>query len=92
MLIRQAKPDDSAAIAKVHVESWRTTYPGIVSDAVLDGLSIADRQRLWDDTLTSHRDANHILIVEGDDGTIVGFASAGRERKHPRVKRPLVLP
>jgi hypothetical protein len=30
MLIREAFPTDAAALARVHVDSWRTTYAGIV--------------------------------------------------------------
>ncbi|MGH2619032.1 MAG: hypothetical protein ACRDHG_00480 [Anaerolineales bacterium] len=32
MRIREALPTDSPAIAKVHVDSWRSTYRGIISD------------------------------------------------------------
>ncbi len=81
MLIRQANPDDSARIAEVHVNTWRTTYPGIVSDEVLDGLSVENRQRMWDATLTTHRDDNYVYVVEQEDGHIVGFAWAGKERE-----------
>jgi hypothetical protein len=36
--IRAATPDDAVAIAHVHVESWRTTYEGIVPGEYLAGL------------------------------------------------------
>jgi hypothetical protein len=32
MSIRPATAADAAVIAKVHADSWRTTYPGIVPD------------------------------------------------------------
>ena len=37
--IRVANVPDAAAIAKVHVDSWRTTYTGIVPDEYLAQLS-----------------------------------------------------
>jgi len=38
-LIRRARADDAAGIAQVHVASWRSTYPGMVPDSYLLGLS-----------------------------------------------------
>ncbi|EPZ52573.1 hypothetical protein [Alicyclobacillus acidoterrestris] len=37
--IRKAVPDDAAGVAKVHVDSWRTTYREIVNDEFLASLS-----------------------------------------------------
>ena len=45
--IREARRDDAAGIARVHVESWRTTYRGILPDDYLASLSYADREALW---------------------------------------------
>jgi len=78
--IREALPTDSAAIAKVHVDSWRSTYRGIISDEVLAALSYPDRERMWEGSLTTYRSANFIYVAEVDEGPIVGFAAAGKER------------
>ena len=40
IVLRPAMPDDAHGIADVHVASWRTTYPGMVPDHVLTGLSV----------------------------------------------------
>src|SRR5205809_105170 len=37
--IRPARVEDAAGIAKVHIDSWRTTYKGMVPDEHLAGLS-----------------------------------------------------
>src|ERR1041385_8579918 len=50
-VIRPAAPEDAPAIARVHVESWRTTYRGIFPQGLLDGLSIEDRARSWNEVL-----------------------------------------
>ena len=42
-LIREAAVNDATAIAQVQVESWRTTYAGIVPDAFLASLSVETR-------------------------------------------------
>jgi HAD superfamily hydrolase (TIGR01509 family) len=37
--VREATPADAGAIARVHIESWRSTYRGIVPDEYLESLS-----------------------------------------------------
>lgn len=76
LLIRKAKLEDAAGIAKVHVDSWRTTYKGIVSDTYLDSLSYEEREQNWKRGI----EHNHIYIATDFNGEIVGFASGGKER------------
>ena len=45
--IRPATAADAAAIARLHAESWRLTYRGILADAYLDGPVAAERLELW---------------------------------------------
>jgi GNAT superfamily N-acetyltransferase len=80
--IRPACPEDASGIAKVHVDSWRTTYKGIVPDAHLDSLSYSARERQWlrVTTETSFGQDEMVFIVEDEGGQIVGFVSGGRER------------
>jgi GNAT superfamily N-acetyltransferase len=79
-VIRPAVLEDALAIARVHVESWRTTYRGIFPQGLLDGLSIEDRARSWNDAL-SNPPARFVTLVACDDtGQVVGFASGGDER------------
>ncbi|MBP1084252.1 hypothetical protein ACFFJQ_06655 [Bacillus capparidis] len=44
--IRKATKEDAAEIAKVHVDSWRTTYKNIVSDTYLAQLNYEDREKM----------------------------------------------
>ena len=81
MTIREAVPEDAAGIARVHVESWRTTYPGIMPQEHLDALSIADREQMWAKTLRADGPAKTtVYVAETNDGEIVGFVAGGRER------------
>lgn len=81
MMIREATPKDAAGIARVHVESWRTTYPGIMPQEHLDALSVADRQQMWAETLRADSPTKTMVYVaEADHGEIVGFVAGGRER------------
>jgi GNAT superfamily N-acetyltransferase len=75
--IRIGGPHDAAAIARVHVDSWRTTYRGIVPDQMLATLSYEQRETFWQDTI--ERQTQGIFVAEMD-GEVVGFASCGSER------------
>jgi GNAT superfamily N-acetyltransferase len=78
--IRTAKVNDAASIAKVHVDSWRTTYKGIVPDEFLARLSYAQREQLWRRVLTDPGGPSVVSVAEEERGKIVGFASGGPER------------
>ena len=76
---RAATSADAPGIARVHVDSWRTTYKGIVADDTLAGLSYERRQQYWDGVLENPDPGIGMFVVEGAEG-IVGFAAAGPER------------
>jgi GNAT superfamily N-acetyltransferase len=71
--IRRASPDDSAGIAKVHVQAWHETYKGIVPDSVLDGLDVADRTARWQKILTDNVERSAAFVAEMPEDGIVGF-------------------
>jgi GNAT superfamily N-acetyltransferase len=75
--IRTATLSDAAAIAHVHVESWRTTYAKIIPDDYLKGLDETLRARLWNERLGS----GSLVFVAEWDGHVVGFADAGPNRE-----------
>ncbi len=85
--IRQATPRDAPAIARVHVASWRTTYRGLIPDAVLDNLSEAGREAMWSRALTMPRPDAACFVAETAPGEIVGFADGGPEREGDPVFR-----
>lgn len=72
--IREAGAADAAAIAEVHVASWRWAYRGQLSDDTLDALDVSEREVRWRDAIS---DPATIVLVAVDDGAIVGFVSAG---------------
>ncbi len=75
--IRPATPSDAPAIARVHVDSWRTSYDGIVPQEILSGLSYGDRQALWDDILASSRPDRCCFVAETERAQVVGFVCGG---------------
>ena len=62
MRVRAATPDDVDAIARVHVETWRSAYRGLVPDEYLAGLSPARRADQWRAFL-GDRGAARVLVV-----------------------------
>src|SRR5215470_14170692 len=87
MLIRDASPTDAAAIARVHVDSWRTTYAGIVPADYLANLSYARREQFWRDILSTPTSSRCVYVAAQHTGEIVGFASGGPERNGNAVYR-----
>ena len=77
--IREATHSDVPAMSRVHVDTWRTTYRGIVPAKYLENLSYERREKGWYQIL-NRRDSNFTYIAQDKSGEIVGFASAGVER------------
>ncbi|BCB05389.1 GNAT family N-acetyltransferase [Bacillus sp. KH172YL63] len=77
MLLRKAVLQDAKGVAHVHVESWKTTYRGIVSNEYLQSLSKDSKEKKWSDILSN---THHTYVCELEDGEIAGFVSFGKER------------
>lgn len=76
MIIRIATIDDSDVIAKIHVDTWRTTYAGIIPQEYLDNLSYAKRAKLWKSTLVNPKEKITVLVACFNE-QIIGFSSVG---------------
>src|SRR3990167_10768646 len=69
--IRFANISDAEQIAMCHVTSWQKIYRGHIPDAVLDTLSVKEREKKWRDLLENNV---KVLVIERDHH-IIGFAS-----------------
>ncbi len=86
MTIRKARLSDAEGRAKVAVDTWRTTYKGIVPDATLAGLSYEQSAQRWRESLSKADAATFHFVAEDEDRKIVGLAGAGLCRDpHPPV-------
>ncbi len=74
MKIKRASEEDIKAVAKVYVDSWRTTYRGLVPNDYLDNLSYTDAEKKWEYFLNNENEPC-IYIALNDLGKIIGFAS-----------------
>ncbi|HVN36060.1 MAG TPA: GNAT family N-acetyltransferase [Casimicrobiaceae bacterium] len=71
--LRRAVGADAPAIARVRVDSWRTTYRGIVPDAYLDGMQVDASTAMWERILTAGPSTTSVFVAD-HVGDIVGFA------------------
>jgi ribosomal protein S18 acetylase RimI-like enzyme len=76
--IRKAKIQDAAAIAHVQVESWKTTYAGIVPDVFLASLNKEERMRSWQEQILA---GNISIFVAEEEAGLFGFAAGGVARE-----------
>lgn len=75
--IRQAGIEDADSIASVHVQSWKTTYAGIVPDSYLASLSAESRTQNWREQLSAGTAT--VLVVQDEMG-VFGFVCGGTLR------------
>ncbi|HZV35381.1 MAG TPA: GNAT family N-acetyltransferase [Verrucomicrobiae bacterium] len=70
MLVRAATISDAAAIARIHVDTWRAAYRGHGPDSVLANLSVERREAFWRERLTQEKGA---VFVAEEKGSVIGF-------------------
>ncbi|HLU22435.1 MAG TPA: GNAT family N-acetyltransferase [Bacillaceae bacterium] len=81
--IRLATLDDLPGIANVHINSWHTTYKGIVAQEFIDNLTYEWSEERQTSILRSSN--KFIYVAEDMSGKIVGFASGGPERNNDPI-------
>lgn len=89
---RAAVPSDAAAIADLHVATWRETYSSLLPADFFSEEYVAGRHRLWAHVLANPRDDVAVRVGEVQ-GAIAGFSWAGpgigREGEEPPRARQL---
>lgn len=75
--IREARRNDAAGMARVHVESWRSAYPGLIPDSVLVSMSPQRHELQWAYALDNPRDRHATLVAALD--MIAGGGAAARD-------------
>ncbi len=87
MKIRNAVLTDALGIARVQVDSWKTTYRNVIPDKFLDQMTYESREQKWKDIIFKET----VFIAENKDGEVVGFSNGGKERtgKYPSYEGEL---
>jgi GNAT superfamily N-acetyltransferase len=76
---RLAQVDDAPAIARVHVDTWRTTYAGIVPAEHLANLSYERCEARWLPYLSDPQGETRTFVAEAR-GQVIALASGGPAR------------
>jgi GNAT superfamily N-acetyltransferase len=79
LVIRRGVIDDATEASRMHADTWRISYRGLVPDALLDGLSDDRWEPGWRRGFES-MDPTRVVHVAEIAGRIVGFAGGGRAR------------
>jgi GNAT superfamily N-acetyltransferase len=75
-IIIPAGPGDAAGLAKVHVDAWRETYPGLLPAPYLARMSVGAHATRWRRQLVRARKGEVVLVAEGPDGLTAYCAGA----------------
>lgn len=73
MRIRAATVNDADALARIHVQSWAETYPGLLPKEEIAAHTYDQRLVQWQDALS--RRTTRIVLADG-----AGFAQVGPQR------------
>lgn len=74
MFFRDATQHDAAAIAALHVESWRSAYRGILLDEYLDKRAHLERADVWRQRFSGPHHETMFTVLAEEDGQLLGFA------------------
>lgn len=77
-IVRPARLADAETIARVEVETWRTTYAGMLPDRVLLGMSERRQTASWAGFLRHRPD--DVRISQTVKGSVTGFGNCGAQR------------
>ncbi len=77
--LRRATPDDSEAIAALHIVCWAETYRGLLPDPLIQSMTLPSRTIQWQRALERRADVQ-VIVAEDASGGLLGFASGGPAR------------
>ena len=95
MLIREAKLEDAEAIARVHVDTWQTTYQDIIPESYIAKLSYQKRKERWANMLSNITEENRqhfVCVVENNTKLIIAFAELVAHQELGKIGKQGYLP
>ena len=79
-IIRNAVVDDADAIARVHVDTWRSAYHDLIPSEVLDSLSYKHSSEHLSSIISREDREGIFLVAEEEANGVVGFCICGMNR------------
>jgi L-amino acid N-acyltransferase YncA len=79
LTVRAARPADAPEVARVYIESWHDTYPGVIPNALLRAMTPRGQTARWNAAIRAQgREA--VIVAEEPRMGIIGMASLGPAR------------
>jgi ribosomal protein S18 acetylase RimI-like enzyme len=73
-VVRPIVASDVAAVACAHLAAWQRAFRGILSDALLDGLRVEEREVVWRQIVQAQ---DRTTLVAERDGAVLGYVGFG---------------
>lgn len=81
MPIRRMTPGDAPGVAAVHVATMQAIYRGMMPDAFLDALTVADDAAAWPGRMAAWPPGASGWVAQDTAGRIVAIAAGGPDRR-----------
>jgi len=78
IIIRQAKSEDAAGVARVYIESWHDTYAAILPMGLLCAMTPRGQAARWRAAIRARNES--VFVAEHERHGVVGLASFGQSR------------
>jgi ribosomal protein S18 acetylase RimI-like enzyme len=78
VVVRQARLEDAQAIGRIEIETWRSTYAGILPDRTLLGMSERRQTSSWMSFLR-HRPQD-VWVAQNAKSELLAFGNCGAQR------------
>lgn len=75
MNIRKATSEDIKAVSAIYIDTWKTTYKGLVPDEYLHSLSYEEAETKWGQFMAEFEHKSSIFVAVNEIDEIVGFAA-----------------
>ena len=79
LAVRVARPKDAAEVARIYIESWHDTYPGVLSAQLLCAMTPKGQTARWLAAIRAQKFEN-VLVAEDAKTGIVAMTSIGPAR------------
>lgn len=83
--LRVAHVDDAERIARLHTQSWRRTYRGMMTDEFLDGGALENRRSVWHMRLGTPA-ANQYVCIAQEAPRVSGSSARSPTRMRSGVR------
>jgi 3-deoxy-manno-octulosonate cytidylyltransferase (CMP-KDO synthetase) len=77
-IFREATVEDIPRIARVHVESWRKSFRGVVPQEFLENISVEKREKAFGERFGD--EDYRMFVAESSENGVVGFVDFGASR------------